>query len=176
MAHPVVHAEIRSADPDATREFFADLFGWTYSEGAFPGYTFIDTGVEGASALRAISPLQNTRTRCCSSSAYRTSRRPRTGRGARRHDRPAHTERPWRQLRRLRRSSGPSGRCRRELSGTSTSAPGPVPGSTRYACDGPLRPTTNTESAMPPCSQTGVAGSTGTTRLVRPGGTVTRTR
>ena len=24
MAHPVIHAEIRSADPDATREFFAD--------------------------------------------------------------------------------------------------------------------------------------------------------
>ena len=48
MAHPVIHAEIRSADPDATRKFFGDLFGWKVaSEGAFPGYTFIDTGVEG---------------------------------------------------------------------------------------------------------------------------------
>jgi predicted enzyme related to lactoylglutathione lyase len=38
MAHPVVHAEIRSADPDATRQFFADLFGWKVaSEGGFPG-------------------------------------------------------------------------------------------------------------------------------------------
>lgn len=57
MAHPVIHAEIRSADPDATRAFFADLFGWTYSDGAYPGYTFVDTGVEGAIPT-AISPLQ----------------------------------------------------------------------------------------------------------------------
>ena len=57
MPHPVIHAEIRSADPDATRAFFADLFGWTYSDGAFPGYTFVDTGVEGALPT-AISPLQ----------------------------------------------------------------------------------------------------------------------
>jgi predicted enzyme related to lactoylglutathione lyase len=57
MAHPVVHAEIRSTDPDATRAFFSGLFGWTYSDGAYPGYTFVDTGVEGALPT-AISPLQ----------------------------------------------------------------------------------------------------------------------
>ena len=57
MAHPVVHAEIRSADPDATREFFGELFGWSYSDGAYPGYTFVDTGVDGALPT-AISPLQ----------------------------------------------------------------------------------------------------------------------
>jgi uncharacterized protein len=57
MAHPVVHAEIRSTDPDATRAFFADLFGWSYSDGAYPGYTFVDTGVDGALPT-AISPLQ----------------------------------------------------------------------------------------------------------------------
>jgi len=57
MAHPVIHAEIRSADPDATRAFFGELFGWTYSDGAFPGYTFVDTGVEGAIPT-AIGPLQ----------------------------------------------------------------------------------------------------------------------
>jgi predicted enzyme related to lactoylglutathione lyase len=58
MAHPVIHAEIRSADPDATRAFFADLFGWKVaSAGAFPGYTFIDTGVEGGTYV-AISPRQ----------------------------------------------------------------------------------------------------------------------
>jgi predicted enzyme related to lactoylglutathione lyase len=58
MAHPVVHTEIRSADPDATRRFFADLFGWKVaSEGAFPGYTHIDTGVEGRPYV-AISPRQ----------------------------------------------------------------------------------------------------------------------
>ena len=59
MPHPVVHAEIRSENPDATRQFFADLFGWKVaSEGAFPGYTFIDTGVEGGTYV-AISPRQS---------------------------------------------------------------------------------------------------------------------
>jgi predicted enzyme related to lactoylglutathione lyase len=53
-----VHAEIRSSDPDATRAFFGQLFGWTYpTEGAFPGYTFVDTGVPD-SLYTAISPLQ----------------------------------------------------------------------------------------------------------------------
>jgi predicted enzyme related to lactoylglutathione lyase len=53
-----VHAEIRSSDPDGTRAFFGELFGWTYpSEGAFPGYTFVDTGVHDA-LYTAISPLQ----------------------------------------------------------------------------------------------------------------------
>jgi hypothetical protein len=58
MPHPIVHAEIRSADPDATRAFFGGLFGWTYpQQGAFPGYTFVDTGVPD-SLFAAISPLQ----------------------------------------------------------------------------------------------------------------------
>src|SRR5215831_7325927 len=58
MPHPVIHAEIRSENPDATRKFFGDLFGWKVaSEGAFPGYTFIDTGVEGGTFV-AISPRQ----------------------------------------------------------------------------------------------------------------------
>ena len=59
MAHPVVHVEIRSADPDATRSFYADLFGWKVaSQGGFPGYTFIDTGVEGT-PYTAIGPRQS---------------------------------------------------------------------------------------------------------------------
>ncbi len=58
MSHPVVHAEIRSSDPDGTRAFFGELFGWTYpNEGAVPGYTFVDTGVPDA-LYTAISPLQ----------------------------------------------------------------------------------------------------------------------
>ena len=58
MPHPIVHAEIRSTDPDATRKFFADLLGWTYPDpGAVPGYTFVDTGVPGA-LYTAIGPLQ----------------------------------------------------------------------------------------------------------------------
>jgi predicted enzyme related to lactoylglutathione lyase len=57
MPHPVVHAEIRSSDPDATRQFLAKLFDWTYSDGAFPGYTFVASGAEGGPPT-AISPLQ----------------------------------------------------------------------------------------------------------------------
>lgn len=60
MPHPVIHAEIRSQDPDATRRFFGELFDWTVAaEGAFPGYTFIDTVAENAPAT-AIGPRQGT--------------------------------------------------------------------------------------------------------------------
>jgi predicted enzyme related to lactoylglutathione lyase len=58
VPHSVIHTEIRSEDPDATRAFFAELFGWKVaSEGGFPGYTFIDTGSETGPAM-AISPRQ----------------------------------------------------------------------------------------------------------------------
>jgi hypothetical protein len=58
VPHPVIHTEIRSQDPDATRSFMADLFGWKVAtEGAYPGYTFIDTGVDGPPYV-AISPRQ----------------------------------------------------------------------------------------------------------------------
>ena len=58
MPHPVIHAEIRSQDADATREFLAGLFDWKVaSEGAFPGYTFMDTGVTEGPAV-AVSPRQ----------------------------------------------------------------------------------------------------------------------
>jgi len=57
MPAPVVHFELRSQDPDATRAFFADLFGWSYSEGGLPGYSYVDTGVEG-SIPGGIGPLQ----------------------------------------------------------------------------------------------------------------------
>jgi uncharacterized protein len=57
MPSPIVHAEIRSADPDATRAFFGELFGWTFPEGAIPGYTYVDTGVPDALPA-GISPLQ----------------------------------------------------------------------------------------------------------------------
>ena len=57
MPNPIVHAEIRSADPDATRAFFGQLFGWTFPEGAIPGYTYVDSGVPDALPA-GISPLQ----------------------------------------------------------------------------------------------------------------------
>jgi uncharacterized protein len=58
MANPVVHFEIRSADPDATRAFYGKLFGWAFPGGGIPGYTYVETGVEGA-VPGGISPLQN---------------------------------------------------------------------------------------------------------------------
>jgi predicted enzyme related to lactoylglutathione lyase len=58
MSSPVVHFEIRSSDPDATRSFFGKLFGWTFPEGGIPGYSYVDTGVEGA-IPGGISPLQD---------------------------------------------------------------------------------------------------------------------
>ena len=57
MPNPVVHFEIRSADPDATRKFCGGLFDWTFPDGGIPGYSYVDTGVEGA-VPGGISPLQ----------------------------------------------------------------------------------------------------------------------
>ena len=39
MASPVVHFEVRAQDPDAARQFFGPLFGWSFPEGAMPGYS-----------------------------------------------------------------------------------------------------------------------------------------
>jgi predicted enzyme related to lactoylglutathione lyase len=58
MPSPVVHFEIRSADPDGTRSFFGKLFGWTFPDGGMPGYSYVDTGAEGA-IPGGISPLQD---------------------------------------------------------------------------------------------------------------------
>ena len=57
MPAPVVHFELRSHDPDATRAFFGDLFGWSYGEGGIPGYTYVETGIEGA-IPGGIGPVQ----------------------------------------------------------------------------------------------------------------------
>jgi predicted enzyme related to lactoylglutathione lyase len=57
MANPVVHFEIRSPDPDASREFYGQVFGWTFPDGGMPGYTYVETGTEGA-LPGGISPLQ----------------------------------------------------------------------------------------------------------------------
>ena len=61
MGNPIVHFEIRSDDPDATRAFYADLFGWTYPPGGLPGYTYVDSGVpSGTSAwVRAAGGMPN---------------------------------------------------------------------------------------------------------------------
>src|SRR6202012_4484551 len=60
MPHPVIHAEIRSQDADATREFLGALFDWKVaSEGGFPGYPFMDPGPEAGPPV-AIGPRQGT--------------------------------------------------------------------------------------------------------------------
>ncbi len=58
MAHPVLHAEIPSEDPDVTRRFFADLFGWKIAPKAPSLATRFDTGVQGGTFV-AISPRQS---------------------------------------------------------------------------------------------------------------------
>jgi predicted enzyme related to lactoylglutathione lyase len=57
MPSPIVHAEIRSADPDATRVFFGELFGWNFPKGDLPGYTYVESGVPNALPA-GIGPLQ----------------------------------------------------------------------------------------------------------------------
>ena len=57
MPSPIVHAEIRSNDPDATRAFFGKLFGWTFPDGAIPGYTYVDCGVPNTLPA-GIGPVQ----------------------------------------------------------------------------------------------------------------------
>ena len=58
MGNPIVHFEIRSADPDATRRFYADLFGWTYEPGGIPNYTYVNSGVTDGTIPGGISPTQ----------------------------------------------------------------------------------------------------------------------
>jgi uncharacterized protein len=58
MGNPIVHFEIRSTDPDASRAFYADLFGWSYPPGGFPGYTYVDSGTTDGTIPGGISPTQ----------------------------------------------------------------------------------------------------------------------
>ena len=99
MPSPVVHFEIRSPDPDATRSFFGKLFGWTFPDGGIPDYSYVDT------ESRARYPVASARCRTARpwsrfSSGSRTSPLPWTPR--------------WR---RAERSSRPRHRCRGSPSG-----------------------------------------------------------
>ncbi len=58
MGNPIVHFEIRSADPDASRAFYGELFGWSYPPGGFPGYTYVDSGTKEGTIPGGISPTQ----------------------------------------------------------------------------------------------------------------------
>jgi predicted enzyme related to lactoylglutathione lyase len=61
MGNPIVHFEIRSDDPNATRAFYAELFGWTYPPGGFPDYTYVESGVPSGTIPGGISPTQGGR-------------------------------------------------------------------------------------------------------------------
>lgn len=58
MGNPIIHFEIRSADPDASRAFYGELFGWAYPPGGFAGYTYVDSGVPQGTIPGGISPTQ----------------------------------------------------------------------------------------------------------------------
>jgi predicted enzyme related to lactoylglutathione lyase len=58
MGNPIAHFEIRSTDPDRTRAFYAELFGWSYPAGHVAGYTYVDSGVPAGTIPGGISPLQ----------------------------------------------------------------------------------------------------------------------
>ena len=58
MGNPIVHFEIRSENPDASREFYASMFGWQYPPGGFEGYTYIDSGVSEGTIPGGMSPTQ----------------------------------------------------------------------------------------------------------------------
>ena len=58
MGNPIVHFEIRSRDPNATRDFYGALFGWTYPPGGMADYTYVDSGVPGGTIPGGISPTQ----------------------------------------------------------------------------------------------------------------------
>jgi len=61
MGDPIVHFEIRSSDPEAGREFYRNLFGWTFNEappGHVEGYTYIDSQSERATIHGGMSSVQ----------------------------------------------------------------------------------------------------------------------
>ena len=58
MGNPIVHVEIRSGDPDASRAFYAELFGWSYPPGGLGGPTYVDSGVPSGTIPGGIGPTR----------------------------------------------------------------------------------------------------------------------
>jgi len=56
-----LHTMVRVTDPDASRAFYGELFGWTYPPGGFEGYTYVDSGVPAGTIPGGISPTQGGR-------------------------------------------------------------------------------------------------------------------
>ena len=61
MGSAIVHFEIRSSDAEGGREFYQDLFGWSFIEAPddhVDGYTYIDSGSDRATIHGGMSDLQ----------------------------------------------------------------------------------------------------------------------
>ena len=58
MPNPVIHFEIESTDPPATRKFFSDVFGWKMDYMPEIDYAIADTQSEGAGINGGIGPAQ----------------------------------------------------------------------------------------------------------------------
>ena len=56
MPNPVIHFEIESTDPGATRAFFGEVFGWKTEHVPEVDYTLVDTQSEGAGINGGIGP------------------------------------------------------------------------------------------------------------------------
>ena len=57
MPNPVIHFEIESTDPDATRAFFSEVFGWKTESVPELDYALVDTQSEGAGINGGIGPV-----------------------------------------------------------------------------------------------------------------------
>ena len=56
MAAPVTHFEIMAKDGQRVREFYGNLFGWTFND--MQGYGMVDTGVKGMGIGGGIGQLE----------------------------------------------------------------------------------------------------------------------
>ncbi len=59
MPNPVVHFEIQSSDPQKSREFFSEVFGWNITDAPVEGgmtYGIVDTQSDGVGIGGGIGP------------------------------------------------------------------------------------------------------------------------
>ncbi|MCP4593323.1 MAG: VOC family protein [bacterium] len=56
MGAPLCHFEFMTDDPNKSKAFYADIFGWEFDDSAMPGYTMIRTGQEPEGGLMKRPP------------------------------------------------------------------------------------------------------------------------
>ena len=59
MPNPVIHFEIESTDPEASRAFFGEVFGWKADYMPELDYAIVDTQSDGAGINGGIGPAQS---------------------------------------------------------------------------------------------------------------------